>query len=545
MLVLIKYFFNYNYKKIFFFLLILIISCSNPSLNIKDSDIQKEKNFKNLILDDEQQINSKALNHFLDGEMYFSQGDYSMAVIEFQDALRYDSSSASIYLSLAEVFLRLNKFERSEETLKKALLLNESKKEIRELLAQQYLMRGDIDLGEKEYLILESTYPNDIHFSFILAEISYRKGNIKNAQEKYWNIYLKDSTQIQALSRAAELSKINGEIQFSFNAYEKLVLIQPENLQFWKNYSELASSLKFFDKAINGLNNLSRLTNDDPIITERLGILYFEQNQFFKSDSIFSSLYNNGEISPGILYYKTRLAIFEQDFNSAEFFSLKQIELFPTEISGYTNLALSYINLKNSIDAISILIKAKNKFPTNFSINYMLGSTYNNQKKFELAIESLNTALRLDPNSRSTKHLLANAHNSIGQWPISENLYKELINSDKKDAQALNNYSYTLAERGLKLKEALNMSQKAIELEPNNSAYLDTIGWIFYKLKKYNKAIDYIEKSISLDPNNVVVLEHLGDVYMEINKVQDAKFYYKKILDLDKNNSRILNKINR
>ena len=175
----------------------------------------------------------------------------------------------------------------------------------------------------------------------------------------------------------------------------------------------------------------------------------------------------------------------------------------------------------------------------------MLGSTYNNQKKFELAIESLNTALRLDPNSRSTKHLLANAHNSIGQWPISENLYKELINSDKKDAQALNNYSYTLAERGLKLKEALNMSQKAIELEPNNSAYLDTIGWIFYKLKKYNKAIDYIEKSISLDPNNVVVLEHLGDVYMEINKVQDAKFYYKKILDLDKNNSRILNKINR
>tara|TARA_A100001011_G_scaffold96429_1_gene101429 strand:+ start:1303 stop:2952 length:1650 start_codon:yes stop_codon:yes gene_type:complete len=545
MLVLTKYFFNYNYKKNFFILLILIISCNNPSLHLKDSNIQNEKNLKNSTLDYEHQINSKALNHFLDGEMYFSQGDYSMAVIEFQDALRYDSSSASIYLSLAEVFLRLNKFERSEETLKAALLLNESKKEIRELLAQQYLMRGDIDLGEKQYLILESTYPNDIHFSFILAEISYRKGNIKSAQEKYWNIYLKDSTQIQALSRAAELSKINGEIEFSFKAFEKLVLIQPENLQFWKDYSELASSLKFFDKAIDGLNNLSRLTSDDPIIKERLGILYFEQNQFSKCDSIFSLLYNNGEISPGILYYKTRLAIFEQDFNSAEFFSSKQIELFPSEISGYTNLALSYINLKNSVDAISILIKAKNKFPSNFTINYMLGSAYNNQKKFELAIESLNIALKIEPNSRSTKHLLANAHNSIGQWPMSENFYKELINSDKKDAQALNNYSYTLAERGLKLKEALNMSQKAIELEPNNSAYLDTIGWIFYKLKKYNKAIDYIQKSISLDPNNIVVLEHLGDVYMKINKVEDAKFYYKKILDLDKSNSRVLNKINR
>ena len=239
------------------------------------------------------------------------------------------------------------------------------------------------------------------------------------------------------------------------------------------------------------------------------------------------------------------MAIIEQDFDSAEFFSSKQIELFPSEISGYTNLALCYINLSNSDDAISILIRAKNKFPNNFSINYMLGSTYNSQKKFQLAIETLNSALKIDPDSRSTKHLLANAYNSMNQWPISENLYKELIRSDKMDAQALNNYSYTLAERGLKLKEALNMSQRAIQLDPDNSAYLDTIGWIFYKLKKYNKAIDYIQKSISLDPNNIVVLEHLGDAYMKINKIEEAKLYYNKILNLDENNSRILNKINK
>lgn len=533
-----------NYKKNIFFLFPIFFSCYNSTVNIKNPSVEFEKKIENSILV-EKEINSKALSHFLDGEMYFSQGNFSMAVIEFQDALRYDSSSASIYLSLAEVFLRLNKFERAEETLKSALLLNDSKKEVRELLAQQYLMRGDIDLGEKQYLILESTYPSDIQFSFILAEIAYRKGKVKNAQEKYWNIYIKDSSQVQALSRAAELSKINGELEFSFSAFEKLVLIQPENIQFWKNYSELASNLKIFDKAIDGFNNLARLSNDDPIIKERLGILYFENNQFAQSDSIFSLLYNNGEISPGILYYKTRMAIIEQDFDSAEFFSSKQIELFPSEISGYTNLALCYINLSNSDDAISILIRAKNKFPNNFSINYMLGSTYNSQKKFQLAIESLNSALKIDPDSRSTKHLLANAYNSMNQWPISENLYKELIRSDKMDAQALNNYSYTLAERGLKLKEALNMSQRAIQLDPDNSAYLDTIGWIFYKLKKYNKAIDYIQKSISLDPNNIVVLEHLGDAYMKINKIEEAKLYYNKILHLDENNSRILNKINK
>jgi len=404
-------------------------------------------------------------------------------------------------------------------------------------------MRREINLGEKQYIILEANYPKEIQYSYILAEIFYRKGDTEKSRDKFWNIYVQDSDQVQALSRVAELSKIIGDEQFSFNAFEKLVLIQPENLQFWKNYSELASSLQLFDKAIKGLKKLSRLTSDDPIVKERLGILYFENNEYTRSDSILSDLYNKGERSPGLLYYKTQIAIINNNFNNSEIFSTEQIELYPSEISGYTNLAITYINLDNSLDAISILLKAKNKFPKHFSINYILGSTYNNEKKFTLAIESLNKALDLDPNSRSTKHLLANIHNSIGDWSISENLYKELIKSDQKDAQALNNYSYTLAEKGLKLKEALNMSQKAIELEPDNAAFLDTMGWVFYKLKKYNKAINYIQKSISLNPNNIVVLEHLGDVYMKINKPDDAKFYYNKILVIDKNNFQIKEKL--
>jgi len=537
-----KYFIKNILRKITPLFFLIILGCNNPSINIDSSNIKLENNIEKLITSPKE-INTKALQHFLDGEMYSSQGNYSMAVIEFQDALRYDASSSAIYLSLAEVLLRLNKFERAEEILIQALELNDSIQEIRELLAQQYLMRGDINLGEKQYIILEASYTKEIQYSYILAEILYRKGNTEKARDKFWNIYIQDSYQVQALSRVAELSKSIGDQQFSFNAFEKLVLIQPENLQFWKNYSELASSLQLFDKAINGLNNLSRLTSDDPIVKERLGILYFENNEYIRSDSILSDLYNKGERSPGILYYKTRISIINNNFNNSEIFSTEQIELYPNEISGYTNLAITYINIDNSLDAIAILLKSEKKFPKNFSINYMLGSTYNNEKKFTLAIESLNKALELDPNSRSTKHLLANIHNSIGDWSVSENIYKELIISDDKDAQALNNYSYTLAERGLKLKEALTMSQKAIELEPNNAAFMDTMGWVLYKLKKYNKAINYIQKSISLNPNNIIVLEHLGDVYMKINKPNDAKLYYNKILDIDKNNFKIKEKL--
>ena len=128
--------FNKNFmknilKKIIPLFFLIILGCNNPSINIDSSNIKDPNKIEKLITTPKE-INTKALQHFLDGEMYLSQGDYSMAVIEFQDALRYDALSSAIYLSLAEVLLRLNKFERAEEILIQALELNDSIQEIRE-----------------------------------------------------------------------------------------------------------------------------------------------------------------------------------------------------------------------------------------------------------------------------------------------------------------------------------------------------------------------------------------------------------------------------
>ena len=87
------------------------------------------------------------------------------------------------------------------------------------------------------------------------------------------------------------------------------------------------------------------------------------------------------------------------------------------------------------------------------------------------------------------------------------------------------------------------MAQKAITLDPNNPAYLDTIGWVYFKLKKYKKALDYIERSISGNGENPVVLEHLGDVLMKISRSGDARSYYQKALQIDIDNARLREKI--
>jgi len=131
---------------------------------------------------------------------------------------------------------------------------------------------------------------------------------------------------------------------------------------------------------------------------------------------------------------------------------------------------------------------------------------------------------------------LAIASDAMQYWSESDSLYEGLIASDTNDVQALNNYSYSLVERNTQLKKSLGMSKKAIEMEPDNAAYLDTIGWIYFKLNNAQKALYYIRRSIELEGENAVVLEHLGDVLIAADQTDEARTIYLRALDLDKNN---------
>jgi tetratricopeptide (TPR) repeat protein len=107
----------------------------------------------------------------------------------------------------------------------------------------------------------------------------------------------------------------------------------------------------------------------------------------------------------------------------------------------------------------------------------------------------------------------------------------------------LNNYGYSLAERGLQLRRALEMSKQAVTAEPDNSAYLDTYGWIFFRLENYRDAAVYIEKSIASGRASAVVHEHLGDVYIKLGQKERALELWKKALEMDSKNDAVKEKI--
>ncbi|MFQ6616489.1 MAG: tetratricopeptide repeat protein [Fidelibacterota bacterium] len=489
------------------------------------------------------QINTRALQHFLDGEMLVLQGDYARAVLEFQDALLYDPSAPAILTSMANAYLRLGKFQRAESTLREALSFDPKNREALELLGHHYLVLGRLDDAKKQYRLLREFHPEVTEYRYILAEIELRKGNPESAQQQLWDLYRDNHREVRALKRAAEIARERNDLAFALKAYRALIQADSTDVQAWRTYSELAILLHRFTEAIGGLEHLVELTSKDPGILERLAVLYYENDDADRARDIMSNLHSGGYRSTQVLYYLGRIALEEEDYGQAAAYSSQMIEEYPDEISGYTNLALAYINLDRTLDAISLLLTAREKFPGNFAVNFLLGNSYTREENYVLAKKSLLSALEISPSSRSAKHLLATVYNRLEEWGQSDQLYRELLGTDAEDSQALNNYSYTLVERGVNLDQALEMAMEAIRLEPDNSAYLDTIGWVYFKVGQYAKAIEYIRKSLEIEGNNPVVLEHMGDVLFTTDQREEALDYYRKALDFDPDNKRLQDKL--
>jgi len=93
---------------------------------------------------------------------------------------------------------------------------------------------------------------------------------------------------------------------------------------------------------------------------------------------------------------------------------------------------------------------------------------------------------------------------------------------DPNNALALNNFGFMLADHGIKLDEALTMIRKAVQLEPTNYAYLDSLGWAYFRLGQYTQAEDNLQRAISRGANDPTVHDHLGDVYEKTGRLKLA-----------------------
>lgn len=168
--------------------------------------------------------------------------------------------------------------------------------------------------------------------------------------------------------------------------------------------------------------------------------------------------------------------------------------------------------------------------------NYLfISHLYTEANRGKEAVEAANKALGLvqDRERRQIALItLATAQHKAGDFVASEETLRGVLRSSPNNPIALNNLGYFLVERSVKLDEALEMIKKAVEIEPNNSSYLDSLGWAYFKLGKLDLAEEYLKKALKFDASSATILEHLGDVYHKQGRSELARQMWQRALNL-------------
>ena len=527
-------------KKINIIISLLIFSnCVQKPPIVVESPIEKEDAYfeSNEEIKNKPNENVKAIGHFMDGQLFMSQGNYSMAILEFQDALELDPEATTIIVSMAECYWKLGKAKKSEELLFSAINLEPNDYEAREMLANQYIFQNRHDKAIEQYRVLaESSDEGNTKYYIALAKLVLSQNNIDESISFFIKAYEKDKSRIDILEEAANLSLRSRQLEKAKNLYKQLIDFDKNNAYYLSTYIDLIVMTGNYESGITALESLITIEGETTERLSQLGILYYKMENLVKAKPLFKKLIDMNHFDATIMHFLSNIYIEQSILDSARIVANQIIIHHPSDSRGYIDAALVELNNENPLGAIKILEPVDEEFHNEFSIQYLLGSSYQQLEEYDKATIVLRQSLKIYPESRGARHTLAIASDALNYWNESDSLYEGLIATDGNDVQALNNYSYSLVERNIHLNKALSMATKAIELEPKNAAYLDTIGWIYYKMNNIEKALSFIRRSIELENNNAVVLEHLGDVLIANNQIEEAVIYYLKALDIDKDN---------
>jgi len=314
-----------------------------------------------------------------------------------------------------------------------------------------------------------------------------------------------------------------------------------------------------YNKAIEELELTLKSKPEDTYVRFLLALLYTSQKaskQAIKQYKQIIQLEPEGfKDSPFIFYNLGVIYLRTGKFDLALENFKKAIELRPQNAELHFVLGLAYLNIKNYLEALE-----------NFKLAVQLS-----ELKFISDISSLRKLLpdksesKYVSSARGWSNALAELSNGIyyfylgvvydkiGEEGKAAENFKKAIVLNPNNHSAYNYLGYMFAEQGINLDEAERLIKKAIEIEPEQGAYADSLGWVYYKKslklsgqeakEMLEKALKEINRAIELMGDDPVVRDHLGDVYFQKGLLKRAKEEWKKSLRLDPKNKKVKKKL--
>ncbi|MCN4143946.1 MAG: tetratricopeptide repeat protein [Thiohalomonas sp.] len=512
-----------------------------------------------------QELNSELLYDLLVAELALQRNDYSLAFDNYYEAAKTTRDGR-----LAQKATRVTLFSKNDEqTFKAVKLWSEIQPEnidvqqvyASSLLSQKQDAQAIIYL--QKVINLSDTFENGFKraitiidtideqergtriFNQIVAEEHSNKPLIKLYQAKLafkfvdyptTEKYLNELLAIQAdyldalVLKVDLLKKQNRDLQ-AIQVLDKIVGKLPENKGLRLKLVRLLVKSKHYEQA---LEQIQRLAQKElaPEVLFGISLLSIEMDKLDEAKQYLERLHAHRLYASESAYFIGQLEAGRKNYPEAEIW-FKQVKNGKYTFEAYRGLVMVYAQQKKFEQAFKLLehsSAANSKQST--EILQIKAEVYAQAENHIKAYDIYTEALALAPDNHDLLYCRAMLAEKFGRIDLLEKDLHTILAANTKDNQALNALGYTLADRTTRYKEARQYIERALKINPEDVATLDSMGWVLYKMGEHSEALNYLKKAYDNDPDSEIAA-HYGEVLWVSGQTKKAKFIWDKALKSD------------
>jgi len=503
-----------------------------------------------------------------------------LAIDQYEQIVKLDPSSVDDHLLLGRLYRLNNDMQKAEVELKAAIKLDPGSEEAVTTLAMLYTDEGDTAHALKVLASIPDSARSAKLYSALGAAYEQRK-DYKSAIDAYRHAIVLDRDNLDAIRGLAENLLNDGQLEAALDQYKVIADSNPEDAQTYVRMAEIYRRQAKFDLALENLKRADTLVPDTMDVPYSMAAVYQAQGRYDEAIKLLQDLVKKTEAKSETgtsQAERNNRAIFierlgmvyreQQNYTAAVETFRKMLSLGEENArSGYQEIIDTYREAKQWPQATAAAKEAVQKMPGDRDLRMVLdsqladtgeldksvadirsllkngpedrevylrlGIIYTRAKRWDDALEALAKAEQLSTKSDEKAYvsfLRGDLYQREKMFEQAETEFKKVLSvtapTDPQAAATLNYLGYMNADRGVKLDESLNFVKQALSFEPNNGAYLDSLGWVYFKLGKYDLAEENLTKAEAHMGTDPTVQEHLGDLYQKTGRLKLAAAHW-------------------
>ncbi|MBN2620353.1 tetratricopeptide repeat protein [candidate division WOR-3 bacterium] len=491
-------------------------------------------------------------------------GNIVTAIEYYKEALKKDPYEPDIYVSLANAFYQVRQFDQGIAIGRAGLNVAPLDLNLLEIIAIGYLGKGDLMRAIKAYRDLQDQCPECIEHYETLSILYESIKDLKTAQQvlldipdtlKIADTYVqlgllagkaKDhGTAIGYYRKGFALDALNSTVLVGLGTGFDIINVKDSAIYYYerslfddtllstvgRRLVDLYADVDAYPELIAIAHKILSLDPEDGYVRRSLGFALYKTGSL---DSALQEFMLASRMHPDDVYsrfYIGRIYLENRKCKNALTEISEALAINPDFIELWVYLGFVAIDTRDYDLARTAFHEAAHRGGDLIQLYYLLGVTHEMQGNETEAHRYYRKALTEAPEDIPSLDALAHLLERVDRKEDAFRIFTRIIELDSTNATAMNYVGYMLAERSDSLEYALELIDRALQLDAHNAFFIDSRGWVFFKMGRYEDALFELQRAADIT-DDAVILEHLGDAYMQLSQKEKARTAYLRALNM-------------